>query len=308
MANEFTYASSAGRGKPIASFQSMLDAERQRTAALIAAAPAQTAANAAAPGLSDARTGMIGASEGRGDEAGGPSGPGNSNRGGASISAGSPADVAMGETAAAGGRQGAMNGARAGGAMGLGGAVVGGAIGGLMGAEKGREASFNQTMDDINAAPDPISAASKSFGWGMDGPSDDNAGLGLGPGENASLGDAVNGHDAQSDAYGGGAGLGNSAGDGMGGTDTSSNQGGGADGGPGQGDSGNFAKGGHVGLADIKAYTAGGPTPPGIDDGLVDSAVGDFILTAQRTQEIGPEARKALAEGKAQIMMLKGGK
>ena len=93
-----------------------------------------------------------------------------------------------------------------------------------------------------------------------------------------------------------------------GGTNTSSNQGGGADGGPGQGDSGNFAKGGQIGLADIKAYTAGGPNGPGVDDGLVDSAVGDFILTAQRTKQIGADTLKALSEGRAEIVMLKGGK
>ena len=109
------------------------------------------------------------------------------------------------------------------------------------------------------------------------------------------------------------AGIGNGGGTGQGsGPGDADSTGGsaGANGGTNSGDArgGGIAKGGMVGLQHIRQFTAGGPNGPGVDDGLVESTVGDFILTARRTKEIGSEAMQALLDGRAEIVMLKGEK
>ena len=304
MANEFTYASSARPMRATSSFQDLLDAERQKTVQAIAAAPAQTAAAVAGPGLADART-----NEGGGGDGGSTSSPGTGKNSDGSVSTGLGGySSAFGSTTATANTTGVSNtnAARAGGlALGpVGSLAFGFANNAINSRANTAAAGFNSNMADAisHSAPDAPDAMAD------DGRANQAAaeaaaaadGYGSGDGGNSNGG----GNDSQNtNGRGGiGDGSGNAGGNDSGRGSQSS------EGGRNGGDSGGFAKGGQIGLSDIRQFTAGGPNGPGVDDGLVDSTVGDFILTAQRTKQIGADTLKALSEGRAEIVMLKGGK
>lgn len=295
----FTYASSARPVQATPSFQALLDEARTKTTQAIA--EQQAATPAPSPGLADARN---------------SGGDGGGRDGSASSSAGRDSTLGSHNSTLGSsyGTAGKVAGGIAAAALGIS-PAIGAAIGEKLGSGMRGEGDYNGygqlgnnglgLAGDEASGPGTIgsrdtygSNEGRPGGIGPDGFGGGGfGGLGGGTGE-AADGNTGNAAEGGPSGPGGGDTSGANGGDNTGG--------GGATGGD-RGDSG-FAKGGMVGLKDVRHFTAGGPNRPGVDDGLVPASAGDFILTAQRTRQIGAAALKALSEGRAEIVMLKGKK
>lgn len=299
--NPFTYKSSAVPVQATPSFQDLLDTARTEMTQTIAKQQAATPAPSTT-GLSDARNyggdngggdraGSTGASEGRSSTLGSHNSTPGGDYGTAGKVAGGIAAAALGISPAIGAAIGEKIGS---GMRGEGDYNGYGQLGngGLGVASEATGPGTIGSRDSYGSNESPSGIGADGFGGGGFG----GLGGGAGIGADGNTGNAAEG--GPSGPGGDGSGGGNSGGDNTGG--------GGATGGD-RGDSG-FAKGGKIGLKDVRHFTAGGPNRPGVDDGLVPSSVGDFILTAERTRQIGAAALKALSEGRADIVVLKGKK
>ena len=310
----FTYRSSARPMQSTPSFADLLDAERAKTTAAVSQLPTAVngALNTVGKGLQDATSGGGDGGGGYhggdfgGGGSGGTSGNGGSVNGNGGISTGFGGhSVGFGSSTATANTTGFSNGqaAKAGGVFGAPGALVAGFTNNAINASAQKSAdAFNTNMADAiaNSAPatnqntddgeaNQAAAQDAAQSAAADASSESQGGVtgGSASATDASSAGAVNGSDAQSDAAGGAA----------------------TGGGEGEGDGGDgFARGGRIGLRDIQRFVPGGPNRAGVDDGLASADAGDFILTARRTKEIGPTAMKALLDGRAEIVMLKGKK
>lgn len=282
----FTYASSARPVQAAPSFQNLMDEVRTQTAQTIARQ--QAAAAAQSLSLANARSSSLGTGNSTDSQGGG-----GGDYGGPSDRGGAPNSSSLNSS----------NSTVTGNYGGLG-RAIGGVFGGPIGSIVGSVIGSNVDSRSYNGYGALDGTTTPATGPGTIGSRDNYGsneiapGPGHGPGPDANTNpasvSAVNGSDAQSDSYGGYGGDLGYGGD-------SGNTGDGA-GGYGGSDNG-YAKGGKIRLADIRHFTSGRPNRMGVDDGLAAAEAGEFILTAQRTKQIGAAALKALIDGRATIVL-----